>query len=107
MSKVTNIRSEEELVELKARRLKRGLTTIAVVAVGAGLYGFKLGRKAGYTRGVKDGYIAAGKELLDGWSQITDAMNQSRIALTKDVKKLKEHVSVINEELFMTEDGVE
>lgn len=72
MSKVTNIRNEEELKEMEAKKLKRGFKVLAVVAVGAGLYGFKLGRKFGYKSGVKDGYITAGNEVIDAWKKVRE-----------------------------------
>lgn len=81
-AKVTNIRSEEELRALEAKKLKRAMKVIAVVSFGAGLYGYKLGRKGGYKKGVKDGYISATEEMIAAWKEHAEELVRTREALS-------------------------
>lgn len=72
---------EKKQAEKKAeenRRLKRGMKLLAVVGVGAGLYGFKLGRRSGYAQGVKDGYFTMGQEMLQAWKEHTEELKLTR-----------------------------
>lgn len=86
MSKVTNIRSEEELKVLQAKKLKRAMKVLAVVGVGAGLYGYKLGRKGGYRKGVKDGYITAAEEIITAWKEHAEELIRTRETLSDNSK---------------------
>lgn len=49
----------------KDGNFKGGLKVIAVTAVGAGLYGYKLGKGRGYDIGVRDGYVSASNEFIE------------------------------------------
>jgi hypothetical protein len=69
---------QEEKQKLENQKLKSGIKVLAVVAVGAGLYGFKLGRRYGYVQGSKDGYINAGQEMIAAWKEHAEELRQSR-----------------------------
>lgn len=62
----------------RQKRLKNGLKAIAVVGVGAGLYGFKLGRQYGLRRGVDIGYVAAGQDFIKAFKEYTEELKLSR-----------------------------
>lgn len=70
MEKVTNIRSEEELKELQMKKLKKGIKVLAVVGIGAGLYGFKLGRRYGHNKG----YLQATEEIITVWKEHSEEL---------------------------------
>lgn len=72
-----NRQKEEERLE-RFERFKSSVAVVAVVGVGAGLYGFKLGRRFGYTKGAKDGYITAGQEMLAAWKDHAEELRKSR-----------------------------
>lgn len=74
-AKVTTIGSKDLQAELdKQKSIKRGYKALAVVAVCAGIYGYRLGHSSGYTRGVKDGYVLASEELMNAWKEHTQTM---------------------------------
>ena len=49
----------------RTKIVKRGLMVVTFVGVGAGIYGFKLGRMVGYSKGVSDGYMVASLEFVE------------------------------------------
>lgn len=69
----------EESTELKRHnRFKNGLTVIALVGIGAGLYGFGLGRESGIRKGIEIGYIVAGKDMIDALKEHAQELRLSR-----------------------------
>lgn len=72
--------TEEEKVKLEKRqnRLKKGFTALAVVGVGAGIYGFKIGYEQGIRRGISIGYIAAGQEFISALSEYNEERKLAR-----------------------------
>lgn len=70
-------KKKEELELERQERLIKGLKVIAVVGIGSGLYGFKLGRRSGIRRGIELGYIAAGNEFITAF---TDWTNESKLS---------------------------
>lgn len=69
----------EEINQLERQeRLIKGLKVIAVVGIGAGLYGFKLGRRIGFNRGIEIGYIAAGNEFITAFTDWAEESKLSR-----------------------------
>jgi hypothetical protein len=71
-------KDKEENNKPKADRIKDGLKAIAVVSIAAGLYGFKLGRRSGYRRGVKVGESNAVDRMCEAWQQHTEEMRRYR-----------------------------
>jgi len=70
--------NKEENNKPKSERIKSGLKAIAVISIGAGLYGFKLGRRSGYRRGVRDGESNAVDKMCEAWREHTDEMRRYR-----------------------------
>lgn len=64
--------------ESNQNRAKEGLKVLAVVGIGAGLYGFKLGRRAGYGAGFKDGYKDAADEFISVMKDLTAEFKEAR-----------------------------
>lgn len=78
MAKVTSInKAKAEDTLAREESIAKGLKIIGTVALGAGMYGFQLGRKVGYAKGVKEGYVVAINELVGAWEQHTLALVQS------------------------------
>jgi len=71
-------KDKEENNKPKSERIKDGVKAIAVISIAAGLYGFKLGRRSGYRRGVRDGEVKAGEELIKAWREHTEEMRRYR-----------------------------
>lgn len=66
---------EEEIKELERRkRVNDGLKLLAVVGIGAGLYGFKLGRRSGYRLGVGVGHTRAVNDMVSAWKDHTEEL---------------------------------
>lgn len=73
--KVVDISNEELKAKLeKEQSVKRGYKVIAVVAVAAGLYGYRVGRINGYAKGVKDGYVLASEEIIGAWKEQSETI---------------------------------
>lgn len=68
----------------KVKQAERERTTtvfvpvVLVIGVGAGLYGYRLGRKGGYLDGVNAGYVKGGQELIASWREHSEQMRLSR-----------------------------
>lgn len=58
-------------------RIKDGFKTLAVVGIGAGLYGYRLGRRSGYSLGVKEGHVEAVNEMISAWKDHTEILLKS------------------------------
>lgn len=70
---------EEEIKSLeRQKRFKNGLKLVAVVGIGAGLYGFKLGHRIGLTKGIEVGYIVAGKDMIEALREHAEELRLSR-----------------------------
>ncbi len=64
---------DEERDELERRGdFGRGLKILAAVGIGAGICGFRLGRKIGYNRGASDSYKRVVYEIIEATKQHTD-----------------------------------
>lgn len=74
----TTVEEEEQLIIERHEKMKNGLKLIAVVGIGAGLYGFKLGRQVGLRRGVDIGYVAAGQDFIKAFKEYTEELKLSR-----------------------------
>lgn len=59
-------------------RFKSSLKVIAVIGIGAGLYGFKLGRKFGMRRGIEVGYVVAGQDIIKALTEHAEELRLSR-----------------------------
>lgn len=70
----------KELVEEVERqeRFIKGVKIVAVVGIGAGLYGFKLGRRMGIRTGVSIGYVAAGQDFIKAFTDYAEELKLSR-----------------------------
>lgn len=64
--------------ENQNNRAKDGLKILAVAGLGAGLYGFKLGRRYGYNVGFKDGYKEASDEFITVMKELTAEFKAAR-----------------------------
>lgn len=75
----TIIDKDEDYQEVDGRKvLLTGLKVLAVVGIGAGLYGFKIGRQMGFRKGVDVGYILAGKDMIDALQEHAKELKLSR-----------------------------
>lgn len=70
MVKVTDINAARE-AEMKERERKigEGLRILGTVALVAGTYGYRLGHKRGYKKGVGVGYEHAIGNLVNAWQE--------------------------------------
>jgi hypothetical protein len=62
----------------REKMIRRGVPVILIFSVGAGVYGFTLGRKSGYLDGVRDGYVKGGQELMATWREYSEEMRLAR-----------------------------
>lgn len=74
----TQIVKEEEVQTKGQGKLRLRLGIVAVVGIGAGVYGFKLGRQTGLGKGMEIGYIHATHELISAWKEHSEELRLSR-----------------------------
>lgn len=79
----TNVQIEkdalEEMQQLERQnQFKKCLKVVAVVSIGVGLYGFKLGRESGLRKGIEVGYIIAGGDMIDALKEHAQELRLSR-----------------------------
>lgn len=59
-------------------KFKNRLKVVALVGLGAGIYGFKLGQQYGLRKGIEVGYIAAGADMISALKEHAQELRLSR-----------------------------
>lgn len=77
MEDVKIVDEKEEVTE-RQPDAKRALKVLAIVGIGAGIYGYVRGRHSGYRIGVQHGYIRATHDVVNAMGEVAEEYRKSR-----------------------------